>query len=367
MFGASLHLSLINSDEFYFRSQNLFGVDCVLIFPKNTFDATWNDHSKYFRSSLWTVPDYKPISLGFRKFTCLFEKPEFEPLDYNKPFEYILKVDGTCAIISKINGNLIIRTRHSFDTYGLENHVEVRLLKNKYPKIFDNDILNSEQYTILTEWTTPNNVIVLKETQEPELWLTGIVKHEDYSYFSQVELDRLAKEWNIRRPERFYFKTEKEMLGKVEAFKDKEGIIIYGNRGQVLKKVKSAHYLMLHHFKENATIENVLCLYLEYGCPDYNSFVDILGTKFDWECVEYVRGIVSKICDAEREVNKIITGLTKSVGEVRLLDTRKKQALKIFEKYGQGSRAGMCFTILDHGQINNEQKKKLFFQVLKGN
>ena len=257
-------------EHFNFKDCIITGDECVLVTPKD-MGVEWNEQNKYFRSSIWRKSDMYPVSLGFRKFTNYGEKPEFEPLPVNDHLEVITKVDGSCLIVSKYKGELIVRTRGTIDASQLENGYEIELLKKKYPTAFNNTFLESEQYTLLFEWTTPSNRIVLQETKEPTLWLIGMIWHKDYSYISQRVLDNLAKELGVERP-RTYIKfagEDIELLKKsFEHLNDIEGIVVYTGGGQILKKIKTLRYLELHRvFTGIKTVDHLFEWFVKYGCP----------------------------------------------------------------------------------------------------
>ena len=360
-----MNVTLPKNDDFILEEVKIFNGNCVLIYPKSF--PKWNDYNKYFRSSLWRKSDFKPVSLLWRKFTNLGEQPEFEPIDFRNSLQFIQKIDGSCLGWSKFNGNLISRTRRTTDARSLPNGHEIDLFIQKYPKLIDNKYINSENFTILTEWTTPQNVIVYKESQEPKLWLTGIVRHEDYSYLPQSELDLIAEEISLDRPKRYNFNTFEEMLRAVELFEDSEGIVVYANNGQVLKKCKSPRYLMLHKLKsELSSIEKVIDLFIELNYPKYNDFYLYIAQTFDFELAKMSIPQISKCCDAYEKVQKIIFGMQVFIRDVLgHLPDRKSKALKIIESYGITNRASFVFALMDKGSLEKENIKKLLFQVLK--
>src|SRR5271157_4480945 len=114
------------------------------------------------------------------------------------------------------------------------------------------------------------------------------------------------------------------MIEAVKEFEGIEGICVYYNHGQKIRKVKSAQYLMLHHFKSDLRLENVLDLYLKFDQPKYDDFIKRVIQQFDYECLQYIKGYASKICDASNEVNKIIDSMKKFADSVR--DVPRKEA-----------------------------------------
>ena len=113
-------------------------------------------------------------------------------------------------------------------------------------------------------------------------------------------------------------------------------------------------------------MENTLELYFQMGKPSYNEFSTQLQTAFDYECFEMVRGYVSQICDAYKQVQQIVGGFEAFVnGTLKPLPNRKAQAEKVLASYAVTNRAAMVFALLDGKSLSDDHMKKLFWQVLK--
>lgn len=339
------------------------GVDCFLIYPED-IGVKWTEENKIFRSSIWTA-EGEPVSLGYRKFVNYGESPDFEPLDITDPnLSFPTKIDGSCLIVSKFKGEVIIRTRQTTDARKMHNGDEIDYLIKKYPKAFDNSWLDNG-HSCIYEWTTPTNVIVLRETEEPSLWLTGVIRHEDYSYLDQVSLDNLALIfWSVKRGKTFMFDSFQEMQEATEAFQDTEGIVIYSGDGQTLKKIKSFKYLYLHKLKSKLNSNKALIdFFLVSGCTDQASFRKVLEDKTDYEIYKAVEPMTFVIADIYKKVQNIvetISDFTKQLKEE--CPTRKEQALRILSK--DKLHSCIYFMILDGQVLNIDKIKKLMFEEL---
>lgn len=339
--------------QFNIKDCVIAGDECVLVTPKD-MGVEWNEQNKYFRSSVWRKSDMHPVSLGFRKFTNYGEKPEFEPLPVNDPLEVITKVDGSCLIVSKYKGELIVRTRGTVDASQLENGYEIELLKKKYPIAFNNTFLESEQYTLLFEWTTPTNRIVLQETQEPTLWLIGMVWHKDYSYVSQRVLDNLAKEIGVERPRTYimFAGEDIELLKKsIEPLNDIEGVVIYTGNGQILKKIKTLRYLELHRvFTGIKSVDHLFDLFVEYGCTYRENFETLIATHYDWELVTVLQDLITELYKKWEHVGAMVGVFNNFLNHDSFKNlSRKEQAEKILKAFPNDS--GIAFALLDGKQI----------------
>jgi hypothetical protein len=179
-------------------------------------------------------------------------------------------------------------------------------------------------------------------------------------------LDAMAKKYDLLRPEIYTFNDITDMLQIVDKWQDREGVCLYSKNGQTIHKIKAAIYLIKHRFKSEATLENTLDLYFSYGKPSYQEFESKLTETFDYECFEMVRGYASQVCDASKEVNKIVDGFKSFIdNQLKSLSTRKEQAQKVISSYSESNRASMIFSLLDGKSLTADQQKKLFWQVLK--
>lgn len=331
--------------------------------------AKWTQDNKHFRSSVWNY-DGELISASFSKFVNWGENPENFPVPESlKNTTVVEKLDGSTLCVSKYKGNYILRTRGTTDATKLDNGYELEQFKQTIlPKLLDVHLVAGDtwKYSFLFEWTSPVNKIVLNYGDSPDWFLIGIIYHGDYSLIDQLTLDNLAWQHGLKRPTVYSFPTIAQLLKDVDAWKLKEGVVVYSNRDQMLHKVKALDYLIKHRFKSEATLENTLELYFSYGQPSYQEFATKLVETFDYECFEMVRGYASQICDASKDVKKIVDGMNEFVtNKLRVLPTRKDQAQLILSSYGNTNRNSFVFALLDNKPLNDDQMKKLFWQVLK--
>jgi hypothetical protein len=307
------------------------------------------------------------ISAGFPKFTNWGENPDNFPVPNSlRNCTIMEKLDGSLLIVSKYNGQYILRTRGTVDASTLANGHELELFKEKFLKSLTHDTPDTWNVSILFEWVSPINKIVLNYGDEPDWYVVGIVRHSDYSLYSQEDLDMWAKNKGFKRPATYTFTDVNDLLQNVDQWKGKEGVCVYSKNDQTIHKVKSADYLIKHRFKSEATLENTLDLYFSYGKPLYQEFESKLTETFDYECFEMVRGYASQICDASKEVNKIVDGFKSFIdNQLKVLSTRKEQAQKVISSYSESNRSSMIFSLLDGKTLSADQHKKLFWQVLK--
>ena len=360
-----IKLDNLDTENFMSHEHLLNGEVVTLIQPKN-IGAKWKKDNLHFRSSVWNY-NGELISASFPKFFNWGEQPDLSPVPNSlKNCTVVEKLDGSTLIVSKYNGQYILRTRGTVDASKLANGFELELFKSTIlNKLQDNN--DTWDYSVLFEWLSPINKIVLSYGDEPMWKLIGFIDHTDYSLATQDMLDVMAKKYDLLRPEIYTFTDISDMLKIVDKWQDKEGVCLYSKNDQVIHKIKASKYLLLHHLKsELSNIEKVIDVWLEQGMPDYQTFYSYIFTTFDYELAEQCRGMISRICDAKKEVDLIVSGMNEFVNNrLKTLPTRKLQAEQVISAYGNTNRASFLFKLLDGKSLGKEEYKKLLFQVLK--
>jgi hypothetical protein len=357
-----------SSEEFQIKPFALNGEMLYLIQP-NHIGTKWTRDNLIFRSSIWT-PEGEPVSLGFPKFFNFHEQPELNaPPKTLRGCELIEKLDGSCLIVSLYKNNLIVRTRGTTDATQLTNGYEIATLKAKYPRAFDlaNRLTvrdGTADHTLIYEWLSPTNKIVINYGEEPELYLTGIINHNDYSLLSQKSCDEMAAILHVKRPRRFKFDTIEEMIAGIEGLKGQEGIVMYYNSGQEMRKVKSAWYLALHSLKSNLTTDKLVDMWFIAGCPEYGAFCDEFQKTWDWETFNWAQGAISNMFEGIKEYNKIVAHLKTKVDERRGW-TRKDFAISAQKEYGSTKKFSALMNLYLGQQIEAKTAKHILLQNTK--
>lgn len=356
-------MKLPNPKEFNFKECVIAGDECWLITPKD-MSTSWDDDNARFRSCIVRKSDNFVVSQGFAKFCNFGERPDFQPWDNSWKFEAIHKIDGSLLIVSKYKGELIVRTRGTVDARQLPNGHEIDLLIKKYPKAFDNNWLTVGRASLLFEWTTPNNVVVLREHNEPTLTLVGIVGHFKPNYVSQECLDAHAKFMAVNRPQKYEYNSIEECILDVSAWSGKEGVVLYSPDGQTLKKIKADEYCELHKLATGIKgIKQVLDLFMV--SPKFiksEEFYKYIETTLDFEIAEKCESFIKEICEAYRNVLDKIKKADNVIEGLRGL-TRKEQAIDIQQHYDDW-RTGYCFSALDGKSMDDKMVRKAIEQEL---
>lgn len=359
----NIQLDKIDQEQFRILTSEFYNQKAYLITPKS-IKVKWTTKNLKYRSSMWTERG-EPISLGLPKFFNWAESPDLRPSPSEmEAVNVVEKIDGSCLIVSPHPTNpeapSIVRTRGTFSAFEMPNGKEIYKLQQQYPAAFNR---GTDPESYIFEWISPDNQIIIP-VDKPDIRLIAVVRHEDYSLYTQDELDALSEIIKVPRPRRFNFDTPEEMIEAVAEFEGTEGVCVYYNNDQWIRKIKSTWYLALHRMKSDlGTLNRVIEVYFALGKPTYQEFMERIGETFDYEVIKMARGHISRVCDAVKEVNKIVAGMQRFVEKVKPLLTRKEQAQQIISSYGKTNRASFVFNLLDGKELEDDQIKKLVYQM----
>lgn len=342
----------------------------LLVGPQYDNSTRWAKHSIIFRSSVWSM-DGELVSAGLPKFENLGINPDVfpQPRDLHGTTA-VLKTDGSCLIVSKWDRTMIYRTRGTVDATAMTVRSgdpvgdEVIPLIKRYGIDQVDPQFDTWPYSFIFEWVSPRNKIVVPYP-EPDLFLIGCVKHEDYSLVTQRELDGIADTLCLKRPPEHRFDSMDHMVETIRSLKGEEGVCLYYDNDQRIVKVKSDWWRTANHFKEHCDIESVLDFYIAQGEPSYEDFQRFIIGTFNDDCFELARGLCSTVVDAKRDVDAVVLGIYRFVDKIKSLPTRKEQALAITGSYGATARQSFCFAALDGREIDRDGRKKIYYQVMK--
>lgn len=364
-FNPVFNFKYLEGHKFHDQAKEIAGTWCYLITP-DSFKTDWVEQDRIFRSSIWDEAGM-PVSLSFKKFFNWGESPLVPPPTTIKGLSIMEKIDGSTLIVSKYKGQLIVRTRGSFSYEHHENANEVSVWLESQPEIKNLEKSDTWMNSYIFEWYSPTHKIVIDYGDKPIFWLTNIIDHEDYSYWTQDELDAIADHHGLKRPNRYVANNIDYILSLGPIINDaklKEGFCVYFNNDQEILKVKHPKYLAIHAFKSELSLEKMVDLFLLYNKPTYGEFISLINSQFDYECATYATPMVSKICDAAKEINKIVAHMNVFVEELRG-EERKYCAESIIGAYGNTIKTSIAFNILDRKAVSNMQYKKLIAQLLR--
>jgi hypothetical protein len=356
-------MNLPDREDFNFKDCVIARDECWLITPKD-MSTKWTDEIARFRSCIVRKSDGVVVSQGFGKFTNFGERPDFQPWNSAWKFEARHKLDGSLLIISKYKNELIIRTRGTVDARQLPNGAEIDLLIEKYPLVFSLERIK-DGMTYLYEWTTPSNIIVIREHNTPTLTLLGIVENETGRYVSYF-LDIIASNLGVERPARYQYSSVEECILDVDAWRGKEGVVLYSPDGQTLKKIKASEYCELHKIATGIkTVKQVMDVFIASPrFTSYEGFYNYIETTLDFEIAEKIKDDIAVVVKAYCSYKDKLERLTDVVNDLSFCDSRKEQALVITARYDDW-RKSFAFLMLDKREIPAKMESDAIHQELQ--
>lgn len=369
-------MQLPDKEQFNFKDCVIAGDECWLITPKD-MSVKWTDENARFRSCIVRKSDNFVVSQGFGKFTNFGERPDFQPWDKSWEIEARHKLDDTLLIVSKYKGELIIRTRGTIDARQMPNGHEIDLLMKKYPRAFKVPALDCGA-NLLFAWTTPSNIIVLREHDEPTLTLVGCVYSNTMSgttipcdkadYLDQYGLDMWAYLMGVGRPQKYEYDTIEDCILDVTAWRGKEGVVLYSPDGQIFKKIKASEYCELHKLATGMrSLSNVLDVFI--ASPkfyNYQDFYNYVEQTIDFEVAEKIKDDMGLITEAYGKFVHTVDVLKRDIDDnISKMGTRKEQALYIQKHYGAyACFIPVAFHLLDKKEIDDKLIHKTMEKLL---
>lgn len=357
-------MNLPSAESFTFKEGVIGGDECILIVP-NDIKCEWTEDNLQFRSMIIRKSDNKIISRGFNKFFNLNEHPELDVFPHGK-FTVVEKYDGSLLIWGMHNGEMIHRTRGTFDasTHQKSGH-EIELLKKKYPE-FMKAITHHPEYSFLTEWETKANVIVINRVEEPTLSLVGVINNETGMLLTQHYLDSLSEFFGLERPKTYHFSNIHECASYVNLWSGREGVVIYSGDGQHLRKVKSDWYCSLHAIASGMFgTKKVLDLFMSSPqFQEWEKFYDYVATTIDYEVAEKIKDDIKKATNAYNKYLELASTIRHRVDMfVRPISGRREQALHIQEDF-RGWGMSYAFEYLDNKPTGDKIFRKAMETLL---
>lgn len=335
----------------------------TLITPTD-MGTDWCDDNARYRSTLLNSAG-EVVSQGFGKFTNYGEKPSFQPWDPTWPVEARHKMDGSLLIVSKYKGKIIARTRGTADARYLPNGYEITELMESYPSAFNNPYLDSG-WSLLFEWTTPNNIIVIREHSKPTLTLLGLVDNESAVLMTPSNVDAVASLLGLARPDRYVYNSIHECIADVSAWVGKEGVVLTSPDGQTLKKIKAEAYLKLHKLATGIkNIKHVMELFI--ASPRFTQardFYAYVESTLDYEVAEKIKDDIETVVAVYNDYLKLVETIENFVEtKARVCLSRKDVAQMIIGTFDSWS--GLAFTLLDGRAISEKQLSDSLFKILE--
>lgn len=351
-------MKLPNPEHFNFKDCVIRDNECFLIYPKYS-DVGWAPDNLHFRSVIVRKSDNTVISRGFPKFFNINQSPDVNIFP-DGPFQTYTKHDGSLLILSYYKDEVIARTRNSISVESMANGSEIEYLKAKYKKLWNTVLPNNQEYSILCEWQTKSNVIVIDEVDEPTLTLIGAIHNQSGKLVAQNELDLIASAWGLTRPKKHSYNSLSECLEDVKMWEGQEGVVCYSEDGQHLLKIKSDWYLLRHKLCTGIkNINHVVDLFMDSErFTRFDDFYNFVNSTMGYEVAEKIKEDMLKIVEAYNKTLEQYDKVKKVVDKVRGDSySRKDQAQEITSHYNDW-RTSAGFSHLDNKPLDDKILRK---------
>lgn len=352
-----IDLNSIDKNQFKIKEGRIAGEDVFLVCPQKE-GTEWTRENLHLRSSIWNK-DGEPVSLGLKKFFNFSEKPHLGEPEPDELMHAITKMDGSCIIVSKYKGELIVRTRETISAVIHPTWKELdELVNKKYPEI-EKYLDAVGDFSLIFENTTPNNRIVINY-DKPDLILLNVIDHENYSYFGQPMVDRVAQTIGVSRPAYFKFDSIDELVEKGKVEKSIEGWCLYYAGDQEIRKLKTDFYLACHRLKYGISKNQLIDLFLSSGATNEEGFRKKLGEVHDYEIMSGLD--LSDLMKGVDFVNQIEQELIPIASEISQISDKKTRALEV-QRLVPSKMQGYLFTILKYGKLDERTRRKIMQNI----
>ncbi len=351
----------LDTESFNLKPCEIAGDDCVLITPKE-IGVTWTKETLCFRSIIIRKSDGWVINRGMDKFFNAGEKPDLypEPQDHND-WEIREKIDGSLIIISKYEQTPIVRTRGVVDAFQHDSGPELMTLLDENPRIINNDLVNTEEYSLLLEHCSRVQQIVIRH-DKPKLVLIGAIHNQTGKMLGPDLLDGWAETLGLERPKKFKFNSIYEIIENCRVLKGAEGYVLSFSNYDFRVKLKGAEYLFLHKAKSQiSSWDKVLDLFLASNTDDFPSFYSYVETHLDHELAEIAKTDMEEICRLNLLAHRELDKMREKIVELSQ-KTRKDAAVEIQKLYDESER-GLAFSMLNGKEISVKQHKELILRI----
>lgn len=276
-----------------------------LVVPSKT-KWTWRPEETFWRSVIVDAEGH-PVSVGFPKFFNVGEQPDNELRLARAMAEgrvtFTDKLDGSLIIRSVIDGEVVFRTRGTFDGGDAHGPAVRALVARRYPQLLDASL--EPERSLLFEFVSPDFTIVIPYP-EADLVLLGGTEHRPGGLLPRTYAAELARECRLPLVRHDELPSDlAQMRETVQALTDREGVVASIDDGAELLKVKGARYLAAHAMRFSFVPRRIAEYARERDIREREVFVETLRADgYDWEIAEQTLGAFDLIAGAMREADE---------------------------------------------------------------
>lgn len=211
------------------------------------FGSVWNDVTTNCRGLVYNAETLEVVARPWKKFFN-YGQSQAPTIADNAPVEVTDKADGSLIIVFQYKGKYLATTKGSFasdQAFQAQILLDKMISNHPFPDFYRN-------YTLLFEYISPENRIVVDYGNICELRLLGAVHINSYTLYGPNEL---VKYPFASRTQVFPVSTLKQAL-EIADRKNAEGIVIRTSNG-LMVKIKQEDYIFLHKIITELTTKNL--------------------------------------------------------------------------------------------------------------
>lgn len=212
----------------------------------------------------WSIPENRVArgivldnngSIIARPFDKFFNLNELTGRDdYDRGVQELSEADqGPIEVMDKLDGSLVIVFYHNglrFASSGSLDGEHARLFRNAASRIWNEETLDkvkdfSKSHTLMFEYTSPNNKIVLDYSVE-ELRLIGIRETASGREYTMDEARIITKGFGIDYVKTLNLQSMSDVIDYINREKDIEGVVVLFKDSMKRVKLKTSEYLERH-------------------------------------------------------------------------------------------------------------------------
>jgi hypothetical protein len=208
-----------------------------------------------------------------------------------------------------------------------------RAVKNSDVAKWVESNIENRKVTWIFELCSPENRVITP-FENYKVVLTGARDITTGQEFNGEQLDKIAPEMKVERPERFAFKSIQEAIDKANSLSSMlEGYVLVFEEGlsYFRLKCKNSKYLSLSNLRGNGSIspKRILKLVMENDTEEYLGYFESDRPFFDFVQTSY---------------DEMVEHLTKTYNEYKNIENQKEFALTIIPKCVYPFEAGIMFS-----------------------
>lgn len=212
----------------------------------------WNNELTRMARGLVLDNNGNIVARPFTKFFNLNELVGRSDLSSNV-IELCKKESGPIEVTNKLDGSLVIAFYHNglqFASSGSLSGDHVKMFQDAAKRLWSKETYEkvkelSKTHTLLFEYTSPSNIIVL-EYEVEKLTLVGIRETKTGKDYTMKESKKLTKDFGVEYAETLNFNSLKDVLSYIETQKGIEGVVVMFTNTRKRVKIKTEEYFKEH-------------------------------------------------------------------------------------------------------------------------